>query len=38
MAANTYAIMKWPLVDPTYGTIGDYVYDATYIYDQFFMF
>jgi hypothetical protein len=26
MGTNTYAIMKWPLVDPTYGTIGDYDY------------
>jgi hypothetical protein len=38
MAANTYAIIKWPLVDSTYGTIGDYVYDSSNTYDHFFMF
>ena len=38
MGAYTYAIMKWPLVDPTYGTIGDYVHDSGSIYDHFFMF
>lgn len=37
--ANTYAILKWPLVDPTYGNIGEYVYDSTagMTYDQFFI-
>lgn len=38
MDANTYAILKWPLVDPTYGSIGDYTYVSGQIYDQFFMF
>ena len=37
MAANTYAVLKWPLVDPTYGTVGDYVYDSGQIYDHFFI-
>lgn len=36
---DTYAILKWPLVDPTYGNIGEYVYDSTadMTYDHFFM-
>lgn len=36
---NTYAILKWPLVDPTYGTIGDYdsnTGDSSMPYDHFF--
>jgi hypothetical protein len=33
--ANTYAILKWPLVDPTYGTIGDYSPNG--MYDHFFV-
>ena len=37
MTANTYAVLKWPLVDPTYGTVGDYVYDSGQIYDHFFI-
>jgi len=39
MGTNTYAVMRWPLVDPTYGTIGDYVYTSVdYIYDIFYMY
>lgn len=38
MGTNTYAIMKWPLYDPTYGNIGDYVYQSSHIYDHFFMY
>lgn len=39
LGANTYAIMKWPLVDPTYGTIGDYDYTSVdSIYDVFYMY
>ena len=30
--------MKWPLVDSTYGSFGDYVYTSSYNYDQFFMY
>lgn len=34
--ANTYAILRWPLVDSTYGTIGEY--DSSMgLYDHFFM-
>ena len=33
--AGSYYILKWPLVDPTYGTIGDYVQNGNY--DHFFM-
>ena len=38
MSSNTYAIMKWKLVDSTYGTIGDYVYTSSVAYDHFFMY
>jgi len=39
MNANTYTIMVWPLVDPTYGTIGDYTYtNVDNIYDLFYMY
>ena len=37
MGTNTYAVLKWPLVDPTYGIVGDYVYDSGQIYDHFFI-
>ena len=37
MNANTYAIMAWQLVDPTYGTIGDYT-SVDYIYDIVYMY
>lgn len=34
--SNTYAVLRWPLVDSTYGTIGQY--DSSYgHYDHFFM-
>ena len=33
---NTYAILQWPLVDPTYGTIGDYDSSSGMPYDHFF--
>jgi hypothetical protein len=35
-AAGSYAILQWPLVDPTYGIIGDYNNVGTH-YDIFFM-
>ena len=38
MSSNTYAIAKWQLVNPTYGTYGDYVYTSSVAYDQFFMY
>jgi len=39
MNANTYTIMVWPLVDPAYGTIGDYTYTSIdNIYDIFYMY
>lgn len=34
---NTYVILVWPLVDPTYGTIGDYDSSAGVHYDHFFV-
>lgn len=34
--SNTYAILQWPLVDPTYGTIGDYDSSSGMPYDHFF--
>ena len=33
--ANSYYILKWPLTNPTYGTIGDY--DQSNSYDHFFV-
>lgn len=36
--ANTYVILKWPLVNPTYGTIGDFDTSANAHYDQFFVY
>ena len=35
--SNTYAILKWPLVDPTYGSFSDYDYTSSWTYDHFFM-
>ena len=37
MGSNTYAILKYPLVHPTYGTISDYTYTSSTTYDHFFM-
>jgi hypothetical protein len=34
--AYTYAILQWPLVDPTYGTIGDYDSSSGMPFDHFF--
>lgn len=36
-AAGSYAILQWPLVDPTYGIIGDFN-EAGLHYDVFFMY
>lgn len=35
VTTNGYAILQWPLVDPTYGTIGDYTFVNAY--DQFYI-
>jgi hypothetical protein len=35
--ANTYAILQWPLVDSTQGTIGDYDSSSGIPYDHFFV-
>ena len=37
MASNTFAILKWQLVNPTYKTIGEYVYESGLTYDHFFI-
>ena len=37
MGSNTYAILKWQLVDSTYGTIGEYQYTSSWAHDHFFM-
>lgn len=35
LTTNSYVILKWPLVDPTRGTIGDYDSSAGLHYDHF---